>query len=367
MTDLHILLASLGGVSEISDVHIREGDAIWVRVNGELQKYNGSESKVTRTDILELLKKNEAHSGLKASALNESLKPTGDRDFVIKSGARRFRANIYMANNQRLAIALRKQPETIPDIHQLGIPKSFLPLLQQKGLILVTGATGSGKTTTLAAATEYLNKTTSSHIISLEDPVEYYITSKSSRVDQRQLGRDVVGFGEGLRAALRQDPDVLIVGELRDYETVKTALDASNTGHLVLATLHTNSARQSIERIKSFFETDRQEWVQAMLSQALLGVLSQALVPSIDGKCRYLLSEILINAVEVKSAIREGSTHLIYNLMETGTSKGHQLLNRALLKSVLERRVSPEDALLAAYDVPNLKKEYQRESIFIKS
>lgn len=367
MIDLHALLIEVSSQEEVSDVHIREGDLIWFRRTGELLAWQGSTSRVTRADIIELLKKNESHSGLKTATLIETLKVTGDHDFVIKAGSRRFRANIYWANNQKLVLALRRQPEAIPDVHKLGIPEAFIPLLSQKGLILVTGSTGSGKTTTLASSTEYLNQTTRSHIITLEDPVEYYISSKMSRVDQRQIGRDVTTFGRGLKAALRQDPDVLVVGELRDYETVKTALDAANTGHLVMGTLHTNSAQQSIERLKSFFEVDKQDWVQAVLSQVILGVLSQTLVPSLDKKSRILFSELMINTSEVRSAIREGSTHLIYNMLDTGSSKGQQLLNKALIGGVLKRRISSEDALLATYDVPNLKKELQRERFLNKS
>lgn len=361
--DIHSRISLLTQDEAVSDIHLREGEPLWVRRAGNMQAQTGDAPRIVRNDLLELLKRNESHSGLKVAKMAEALTATGDKDLTLKIGAKRYRANLYWCNGQRLALALRRQSESLPELEDLGLPGAYTPLLSQKGLVLVTGATGSGKTTTLAASVEHLNETTSSHIITLEDPVEYLLNSKSSRVDQRQVGRDVVSFGAGLRAALRQDPDVLLVGELRDFETVKTALDAANTGHLVLATLHTNSAQQTIERVTSFFEDDGKEWANAVLSQVLLGVLSQVLVPTVNGKKRVLAAELLVNTNDVKTLIRDGKTHQILNAIETGLQKGQVSLNKTLVSLVKKNVVNPRSALLATYDVANLKKDFARDGI----
>lgn len=360
---LYDQILRLSAEEAVSDFHINEGDFLWVRKAGQLRRVDQEVSRVSREGILDLLRRNESHTGIKANKVNELLEDSGDRDFAVKVGTRRFRANLYWCNGQRLAMVLRQQPESAPGIESLGLPESFMPLLKQsRGLILVTGATGSGKTTTLASSLEYLNETLSGHIITLEDPVEYLIKSKRCRVDQRQIGRDVTSFHLGLRAALRQDPDVLLVGELRDFETVKTALDAANTGHLVMGTLHTNSAQQTIERVTSFFSDDRREWAHAVLAQALLGIMSQTLVPNVKGDGRVLAAEILVNTPDVKQVIREGRTHQLFNAMDTGSSRGQVLLNKVLTNLVRTRVITAEAAVHAAYDATSLKKDLHRES-----
>lgn len=346
------------GVSP-SDYHVTEGDHVWIRVAGSLRKYE-SGPKITRQHFLELLKRNEAQSGLKAEAIPQLLEQA-DRDFPIKVAGKRFRANLYRCNGGRWSLVLRQQTENAPELKTLGLPLAYFELLKNtKGLILVTGSTGSGKTTTLASTLEYLNQSIPGHIITLEDPVEYIIRSKMCRVDQRQVGRDIPDFGTGLRSALRQDPDILLVGELRDLETVKTALDAANTGHLVFATLHTNSAIQTIERVTSFFEETKQAWARSVLSQALLGVVSQVLVPTRDETRRVLAAELLVNTSDIKQLIREDRGHQIFNAMDTGSGKGQQLLNKSLLALVKGGVISPERALEYTYDQNGLSKELGR-------
>jgi twitching motility protein PilT len=282
-------------------------------------------------------------------------------DLALKIGNRRFRGNLYWSNGKRLGLVMRQFPEAPPGLATLGLPAAFSELIKNsRGLVLVTGATGSGKSTTLAAALEYINSHTQGHIITIEDPVEYLIRSKKCTVDQRQVGRDVASFEAGLRSAMRQDPDVLLVGELRDPETVKTALDAANTGHLVLGTLHTNSALQAIDRLNSFFPPERQAWVQATLSQALLGVLSQVLVPRRDGKGQVLATELMVNTPDVRQLVREGRTHQIFNAMDTGSSKGQLLLNRNLADLVKTKVITEEEAILSTYDIIALRKELYR-------
>ncbi len=353
-------LTRLSADAHVSDFLVKEGDPLWVRRDGELRRLD-AEGPVTREQIVDLLKRNESHTGVKTAKLNEQLEATGDRDFALKVGARRFRANLYWCNGQRLSMALRQLPDKAPALASLGLPESYLSLLKgSRGLVLVTGATGSGKTTTLASSLEYLNEHSSGHIVTLEDPVEYLIRSKRCLVDQRQVGRDVTSFSLGLRAALRQDPDILLVGELRDFDTVKTALDAANTGHLVFGTLHTNSAQQTIERLTSFFTDDRREWAHAVLAQALLGILSQVLVPKKQGSGRALACEMLVNTPDVRQIIREGRTHQLFNAMDTGASRGQVVLNRVLTELVKAQIVDREAAAYAAYDPTSLQKEFSR-------
>lgn len=339
-----------------TDFLIREGQPVWYRKNGSLQKSDYPD--VTARDFSELLVP-ELNTLKEADfKLDQTLEGKGDTDFAMEVGGSRFRVNLFWSEGRQLALAMRVLPEEIPEMTTLGLPKSFAPLLKNsRGLLLVTGATGSGKTTTLASSINYLNANTHSHIITLEDPIEYKISSKMSLVNQRQIGRDAQSFGIGLRSALRQDPDILLIGELRDYETVKTALDAANTGHLVLGTLHTNSAQQTIERLTSFFSEEQKDWAQAVIAQVLLGVLSQVLVPRTDTGKRILAAEIMINTPDVRQLIREGRIHQIFNSMDTGSSKGHVLLNRVLKDYVRNGIVSKEDALCATYDQGQLLKE----------
>lgn len=342
-----------------SDYHVTEGDHVWIRVAGALRKYEQG-PRITREHFIELFKRNESQSGLKADAIAELLEKA-DRDFPLKVAGKRFRGNLYRCNGGRWSLVLRQQSENAPELSGLGLPPAYMELLKNtKGLILVTGGTGSGKTTTLASTLEYLNQTTPGHIITLEDPVEYIIRSKLCRVDQRQVGRDVADFGTGLRSALRQDPDILLVGELRDLETVKTALDAANTGHLVFATLHTNSAIQTIERVTSFFEDSMQAWARSVLSQALLGVVSQVLVPNVDQTKRVLAAELLINTPDIRQLIRENRSHQMFNAMDTGSGKGQQLLNKSLMNLVRNGIILPERALEYTYDQTGLSKELTR-------
>lgn len=340
-----------------SDFLIKEGTHIWARRNGKLLQQT-QEKSVSREDIVEFLKTHEASTAIAASKVSSILEERGDADFALRIKGTGYRGNLYWSNGRKLTVALRRLDEEIPPLEGLGLPASYLPLLlQSKGLLLITGSTGSGKTTTLASSLEYLNEHRDGHIVTLEDPVEYILHSKKCLIDQRQIGRDVKTFASGLRAVLRQDPDIILVGELRDYDTVKTAIDAANTGHLVLGTLHTNSAQQSIERLTSFFSADKRTWAQATLAQVLLGTVSQVLVPRADGKGRVMAAEIMVASADIRSAIREGRTHQIFNVMDTGSSRGHVLQNNVLKQLVRDKIVTAEDALYSSYDPARLQKE----------
>lgn len=352
------IITGIAAEPMVSDILIKEGDPVWVRHQGAVVRVESD--KVKLTDMTDFLSKFESQTHLSTTSIKKQLiERNGDLDFALKVGSTRFRANLYHTNGQRLALALRRLADKAPPLATLGLPEAYMSklLTQSKGLILVTGGTGSGKTTTLASTIDYLNEKTTGHIITLEDPVEYLLESENCLIDQRQIGRDTNSFSNGLRAALREDPDVLLIGELRDFETIKTALAAATTGHLVLGSLHTNSARQSVERLTSEFGSERRDWAHMVLSQALLGCISQTLVPRADGKGRVLASELMLCTPDIKSAIRDGKTSAIFNHMDTGSSKGHVLMNNTLKGFVKSNVITVEEALYASYDAATLRKE----------
>jgi twitching motility protein PilT len=314
---------------------------------------------VTRADIVEYLLINQDEIGIKVLNLEELLSRKGDVDFSVTSTLCRWRGNIYSTDNKKLTIAMRKLEQRIPELSSLGLPEAYFQMAtRSKGLLLVTGPTGSGKTTTLASTIDYLNKTTRRHILTIEDPVEFIHKSDSCLIHQRQIGRDGKDFSSGLRAALREDPDVIFIGEMRDRDTVQVALDAANTGHLVLATLHTLNSRQTIERITSFFPADEKDWAQQVLATVLIGVLSQVLIPTASGSgSRVLGAELLVNTPAVKIAIRDGKLTQIFNAMDTGRREGHVLMNNSLAEKVRAGIISLEDALYYAYDPKGLDSE----------
>jgi twitching motility protein PilT len=343
----------------ISDLHITEGSPVWYRDSGTLKRHT---EKVSREHIVEFLKAHTNETGIAVEKLDELLAKRGDLDFSFSTAHVRWRGNIFRTDNRKLALAMRKLANKIPELDSLGLPDEFLKLpLRSKGLLLVTGPTGSGKTTTTAATIALMNKTTRRHIITIEDPVEFVHQSEFCLIHQRQIGRDSKDFATGLRASLREDPDVIFIGEMRDRDTVQVALDAANTGHLVLATLHTMNARQTVERIASFFQPEEKEWAQQVLSGVLVGVLSQVLVPRANGQGgRALAYELLVNTNAVRNAIREGNTNQIFNAMDTGRREGQVLLNQCLAAKVRDGEISMEDAIYYAYDPKGLEKELSR-------
>jgi twitching motility protein PilT len=359
-TALLSILRRCAAREHVSDVLLREGQPPWVREHGQLHALDGA--PVTRVALEELLQALESQTGVNAGRLNETLAKRGDLDLSFTDGETRFRANLYRTNGRQLALALRRLRGQPPALAELALPPAWRTLVERsKGLLLVTGATGAGKSTTLAATLEHLNRTRRGHIITLEDPVEYVLASRECLIDQRQVGADARDYTSGLRAALRDDPDVILVGEMRDRETVEIALAAATTGHLVLSTLHTMNARQAVERIVSFFPGEQREWVQLVLSQVLLGVLSQVLLASArPSEARVLAAELMVNTPAVAAAIREGRSNQIFAAMDTGSADGHVLLNTALRKLVVAGRVSVAEALYYAYDPQRLQKDLNR-------
>jgi twitching motility protein PilT len=322
-----------------SDLHITTNTPPQVRVDGQLKPLNLPPLTPTETKQLaySILTDNQKHR------LEESLEI--DLSFGIK-GLARFRANIF---HQRGAIAgaFRQIPYEIRGFRELGLPPVIERLCEKpRGLILVTGPTGSGKSTTLAAMLDKVNRERSEHIVTIEDPVEYLHSHKRCIVNQREIHADTHGFTAALKSVLRQDPDVVLVGEMRDLETMEAALRIAETGHLTFATLHTNSAAQTINRIIDVFPAHQQGQIRAQLSLVLEGIFCQTLLPRAGGKGRALAMEILIPNSAIRNLIREDKVHQIYGMMQTGQAKhGMQTFNQALAALYFKRMITLETAL----------------------
>lgn len=320
-----------------SDLHINVGTEPMMRLNGRLYKVinhilTASETERMAEDVL-----NETQL--------EELKEYGEVDFSIEiPGLSRYRGNAF--RQKRVTnLAFRVLSNRIPSLDNLQLPevvKQFANKMQ--GLMLVTGPTGSGKSTTLAAIIDYINETQNKHIITLEDPIEYLHVSKNSLVVQREVGTDTQSFARGLRAALRQDPDVILVGEMRDLETIRTAITAAETGHLVLATLHTPDAPQTVDRIIDVFPTEQQRQIRIQLASVLISVLSQRLIPRIDQSGRELAIELLINTPAVANLIRQEKIYQIKSVMQTNRDIG-MITMGASIKQLVERGLVYRDAL----------------------
>lgn len=321
-----------------SDIHLVEGVPPIFRRHGDLLPIEGVPTIDTK-DI-------EAIAEILCNQRQwEEFKEKGETDLAYELGdICRFRVNIFRQKDT-VSIALRQIPIEIPKLSKLGMPTVLRTLIHKsQGLFLVTGPTGSGKSTTLAAMLDYLNDTKKTHILTLEDPIEYIHNHKKSIVAQREVGSDTMSFGNGLRAALRQDPDVILVGELRDFETISIALTAAETGHLVLGTLHTSSAPATIERIVDVFPADQQTQIRTQLAGALLGILSQRLLHTIDGNGRVAATEMMLNTRGIASLIRQGKTHQIHNMLQMGKNEGMHTMSASLEELVAAERVDADVA-----------------------
>jgi len=332
-------------IKKASDLHLQAGSSPIFRVHGELSFSNLD--PVTPEDM-----ENYVYS-LMNEEQKERFKRTWHVDLSYSvSDIARFRANVYRQRDLVGAV-LRLIPFEIPTAESLGLPPVIMELAQNPhGLILVTGPTGSGKSTTLAAVIQTINAKRKRHIITIEDPIEYLHTNNLSVVDQRQVGTDTESFSVALRDALREDPDVILVGEMRDLETISNAITAAETGHLVFATLHTNDAAQAVDRMIDVFPAHQQPQVRSQLSLCLQGILSQRLLRRKDGSGRVAAFEILVANNAVRNLIKEGKTNQIYNAIQTGQRDGMQLL-RDCLKNLCQKDIlSAEEA---ASQVPDAK------------
>lgn len=278
------------------------------------------------------------------------LEKTGDVDFAYDTNFGRFRASVI---KQRLGweMVFRVVSTTVRTMDDLGLPVALKPLLQyHNGLILVTGSVGSGKSTTLASLITEINATRSDHIITLEDPIEYVIESNACHVNQREIHTHTDSFSAALRASLREDPDIIMVGEMRDLETISLAITAAETGHLVLATLHTGSAARTLDRILDVFPTEQREQIRIMVSESLRGVISQQLVPKADGEGRALALEVLVNTPAVAATIRDGKTFMLPGIMQTGKNVGMILLDDSLIELAMAGTITADEAISRAVD-----------------
>jgi len=330
-----------------SDLHITVGQPPVVRVHGRLKKL---ETKVLEPDDTAALMKSIA-----PERCQQELQEVGGSDFGFAFGnLARFRVSIFKQRGH-VAMVLRQIPLDLLTFEDLGTPPVLADLIMRpRGLVLVTGPTGSGKTTTLAAAIDYINDHVDHHIITVEDPIEFYHTHKKSTINQREVGVDVPSFAEAIRRALRQDPDVILVGELRDLETIEAAITAAETGHIVFGTLHTTGAAGTINRIIDVFPTNQQDQIRTQLSVALIGVLSQALLPKISGG-RVAAYEMLVISSAVANLIRENKVFRITSAIQTGQREGMQLLDDHLFQLWQKGVVRKEDAILKANSVNDLR------------
>ena len=322
-----------------SDLHITTHTPPAIRVRGEIQRLDSYEA-LTAEDTQQLLYRILSSERQKQFEIKRQL------DFSHSiPGLARFRVNVYF-QKESIAAAFRLIPDELKTLEELGIPASLHQLAEKpRGIVLVTGPTGSGKSTTLAALIDEINRNRSEHILTVEDPIEFLHKHKRCIVNQREIGPDATSFSEALKAALREDPDVILVGEMRDLETISTALTAAETGHLVFGTLHTQSAPSTIDRIIDVFAPEQQEQVRIMIANSLQGVVTQALLPTADGTGRVPALEILLPDDAVRNLIRQGKVEQIYSVMQTNTKRGMQTMEQALANLITTRIVKLDDAL----------------------
>ena len=332
----------------VSDIHITTGLPPVFRIDGGMRP---QKTKVLTGDDTNGLMKSITPERCQAELAE---KGGTDFGFAFKDLAR-FRVSVFKQRGQ-VAMVLRQIPNKLLTPEQLGVPEVCKKLVTRpRGLFLVTGPTGSGKSTTLAALIDYINKNFDHHIITVEDPIEFYHYSQKSTVNQREIGTDVPSFSEALRRALRQDPDVILVGELRDLETIEAAISAAETGHVVFGTLHTTGAQGTVNRIIDAFPTNQQEQIRTQLSTAILGVVSQTLLPKIGGG-RCAAYEVLVVDSGIGNLIRENKTFRINSAIQTGAKKGMQLLDDHLFRLWSERKVTEENVLAKAQNFEELER-----------
>jgi len=322
-----------------SDLHVTTGTPPAIRVRGEVERLEGFDA-LTGEETQQLLYRILSSEQQKLLEINRQL------DFSYSMpGLARFRVNVYF-QRESIGAAFRLIPTELKTLEELGIPDSLHVLAEKpRGLVLVTGPTGSGKSTTLAAIIDEINRNRSEHILTIEDPIEFLHRHKRCIVNQREIGPDAKSFADALRAALRQDPDVILVGEMRDLETISTALTAAETGHLVFGTLHTQSAPSTIDRIIDVFPAEQQEQVRIQIANSLQGVVTQALLPTADQMGRVPALEILLPDDAVRNLIRQGKVEQIYSVMQTNTGRGMQTMEQSLGDLIMRRIVDFEVGL----------------------
>ena len=344
-----------------SDLHVTVGSKPVLRLRGHLHRME-SLPTLTAEDTRHLLYRITSTEQQKQLELNRQL----DMSYSIP-GVARFRVNLY-SQRESLAGAFRLIPTELKTLEELGMPQSLYGLCQKpRGLVLVTGPTGSGKSTTLSALIDEINRTRSDHIITIEDPIEFLHKHKNCVVNQREIGPDATSFADALRGALRQDPDVILLGEMRDLETISTALTAAETGHLVFATLHTQDAPSTVDRLIDVFPAAQQEQIRVQIASTLQGIVTQTLLPTVDGKGRVAALEVLLPDDAVRNLIRQAKVEQIYSVMQTNTSRGMQTLEQAMLDLVRHGKITTEAALSRTSRPDQLKGLLQRNGLLLDS
>ena len=334
-------IISNASMKRASDIHICCGIPVKLRVDGQVVNY--SSDILTHEDCEQLAAELSGTSG-------EALGACGEADFAGNIGGQRIRVNIYRQQGHTSA-AIRLLNDSIPVLDRLGLPEIVRSFAGYKrGIVLVTGETGSGKTTTLAALLDAINHSKKKHIITLEDPIEYVYEPDQCIISQREIGKDTLSYDSGMKAILREDPDVILIGEMRSLDTIETALTAAETGHLVFSTLHTNSASDAIDRIVSVFPGERQQQIRLQLSMTLRAVLSQQLLPRSGRSGRALACEVMIVNAAIRNLIREGKTPQINSSIQTSAQEGGQLMDNAVIELYQSGEISMETAMAACQD-----------------
>ena len=350
----------LGVQQGCSDVHVAVGVPPMLRMHGDLLpiKFRDLRGPELEGYITEILTPSQA----------ERFNAGNDLDFSYVSGeGGRFRVNVFRKDTG-IGATFRTIPTTVPSLSTMGLPPAITKLCDyHQGMILVTGATGTGKSTTLAAMIDHLNQTRKLNIITLEDPIEVVHRSKMSQVIQRELGTHIPSFAEGVRAAMREDPDVILVGEMRDAETISMAMTAAETGHLVLGTLHTTSAVKTVDRIVDALPVEQREQTKSFLAQSLLAVITQILVKTPDGRGRRPVCEIMMMTRAIAKLIQTEQTFQIPSLLQTGRDLGMQLLDQALLTAINAREIDPDEAYVYASDKRPFQKFVSDPALLPKS
>ena len=347
---MYTLLAT-AKANNASDLHITVGVRPKCRISGTLYEMQGF-------DVLTPAKTKELVESMFNAKQKETMETLGEVDFAYADPSiGRFRVNAFHQRGSYAAV-LRIVGTNIPTPESLGVPPAVIELTKKRrGLVLVTGPTGSGKSTTLASLIDVINKNRNEHVITLEDPIEYLHKHNHAIINQREIGIDTESYGNALRAALREDPDIILVGEMRDFDTISTAITAAETGHLVFSTLHTIGAAPTIERIIDVFPPHQQNQIRSQLASVLEAVISQQLLPTVDGKSRVAAFEVMLGTPAIRNLIREDKTHQIPSIMQTSKKLGMQTMDDSLFDLYLKHKIDGTNAVEFAQDTATMQEK----------